>query len=327
MKTGSNISYFASASAFIFLIATFNCATVPRYDEVHASAKSSLNDADVFLSQKKNAEAAELIRAVLKIYPENERAKALYEKLPPQYKEAVSEIYYLGPNRGKREAEESGLLAKFAWYLPDRILDFLDIFSVNVKVGPQFGVSAWVTRGFQVSLYAGNTVQLGWFQKRNLGYTEELSAEAGLGPIVPISISGRSMGTGNKDAYESFVFHSPRKKIYQNYRDYWGTGVKAGAVVAGLEAEVHWVEFFDFLAGIFTFDVLDDDMAKTRSLNITSEQERKLYLLNTADRILHPAEIREIRREFPDLNDSENKEFLSPENQVEKGPDKNMKRR
>ncbi|TGK14111.1 hypothetical protein EHO60_01850 [Leptospira fletcheri] len=327
MKTGSNVRVFASASVCIFLIAVFNCATVPRYEEVQASAKSSLNDAEVFFSQKKNAEAAELLRAVLKVYPENERAKALYEKLPPESKEAVSEISYLGPNRGKREAEESSLLAKFAWYLPDRILDLLDILSVNVKVGPQFGVSAWVTRGFQVTLYTGNTVQLGWFQKRNLGYTEELSAEAGLGPVVPISISGRSMGTGSKDAYESFVFHSPRKKIYQNYRDYWGMGVKAGVVMGGLEVEVHWLEFFDFLAGIFTFDLLYDDLAKTRSLNFTSEQERKLYLLNTADRILHPAEIREIRREFPDLNDSEKKEIFPSENQIEKVPDKNPKKR
>ncbi|WP_238325530.1 hypothetical protein [Leptospira inadai] len=295
---------------FLVSISAYNCASVPQYRDVHLASKSLLDTAEDHIKEKRYSEATELLRTVLKVYPEDSRANSISEKLPDPYKAGLRDISLKGFNKANRTEADSGFFEKLAWYLPDRILDFLDIASFNVKIGPQLGASLWAFRGFQVTLYAGNTMQLGWFQKRTLGFTEELSGEAGLGPIVPIAISGRSIGTGSeRGIYDSFVLHSPYKKVYQDYRDYWSTGAKVGFLLTGAEVELHWLEIFDFISGIFTFDPLEDDFGKTRSLLLSKQEQKNLLIINTASHAYCDCEIREIRGQFPSLSDA-------PENPV-----------
>ncbi|WP_232224610.1 hypothetical protein [Leptospira fainei] len=290
---------------FLVSISTYNCASIPQYRDVHLASKSLLDKAEEHIKEKRYSEASELLKVVLKVYPEDSRAKSVSERLPDPYRARLGNLSLKGFNKTSREEVDSGFLEKLAWYIPDRILDFLDIFSLNVKIGPQLGVSAWMTRGLQVTLYAGNTVQLGWFQKRTLGFTEELSGEAGLGPIVPITISGRSIGTGSeRSVYDSFVLHSPYKKVYQDYRDYWSSGSKVGLILIGAEWEWHWLEVFDLISGIFTFDPLDDDFGTTRSLYLSKEEKKNLLIINTASHTYCDCEIREIRVQFPDLGNA-----------------------
>ncbi|WP_125169879.1 hypothetical protein [Leptospira perolatii] len=287
--------------SFIILISSiaYQCTSLPEYREVNNSATQLLGDADRFIQEGNLEEASEILKYVYKLYPEDQRIAASLNKLPEKLKENVISKSHLSTNKSDRVFDDTGILERMAWYLPDRILDFLDIFSLNIKIGPQIGASAWITRGIQVTAYAGDTVQVGWFQKRNLGFMEEQSAEIGLGPYVPIGISGRKTGTAEeKDAYDSFTVHGPQSPVYQDYRDYWSVGSKLGVGLIGLETEVHLLEIADLIAGIFTIDFTNDDYAKSRPFKFTKTQKENLSKVKEALRNYKENEFKEIREQY-----------------------------
>ncbi|WP_125169479.1 hypothetical protein [Leptospira hartskeerlii] len=281
-------AYFIIIIFFYLTTSILNCASVPAYKDVNTSVKYLLNDAERLIEGKKYGEASESLRAVFRIYPENEKAELLWEQLPDIWQKRTKYDNALGQGFSKRSPEENSFWEKLAWYIPDRILDLLDIYSINVMIGPQIGASAWYTRAVQVTLYAGKTVSAGWSQKRNLGITEESSAEYAFLGFGGSAIHGRRIGTGRRayaGIWDGFFVHMPSNPLYVNYRDYWSTGAKLGVVLIGAELECHYAEVADFLAGFFLVDFMGDDFATTGSIYFNREQEDHLYrVINAADR-------------------------------------------
>lgn len=287
----------------IFLgILSVNCAARPDYKDAHLSATSLLEDAEQSLKEGKVNEAAELIRIVSRLYPGDSRVVHLLEQLPPKIRYSLSESSYSGYNRPKGTVNEYSFLSRLAFYIPDRILDFLDIFSFNLKLGPQIGGSAWLTRGFQVTIYAGQTITFGWSQKRNLGIAEESLAEFGIGPAVPIAISARRVGTGQKTNIDGgFGLHTPTQQLYQDYRDYWSSGSKAGLIIIGAEFEWHWLEIADLITGVFFYDLLDDDIGSTDKFVFSDKVKKEMYTVNVAANKYNDYDIINLRNQFPTL--------------------------
>lgn len=317
MSLGKKLSYFKIYFGILILfclnVSILNCASAPAYKEVNESARYLLNDAERLIQEKKYGEASESLRAVFRIYPDNAKAEILWEKLPEVWQRRTKYDNALGQGFSKRSPEESGFFERLAWYIPDRLLDLLDIFSLNISIGPQIGVSSWNTRAIQTTLYAGKTVSFGWSQKRNLGISEESSAEYAFLGFGGAAIHGRRIGTGRRayaGTWNGFFVHMPNNPLYVNYRDYWSNGGKVGFVLIGAEVELHYTEIADFFAGFFFIDFMGDDFATTNSIHFNREQEDHFYrVINAADRY-NEKQMNEFRNAFP-----ESEKIIETENQ------------
>lgn len=119
-------------------------------------------------------------------------------------------------------------------WVPNRLLDFIDIFRVDAGVGPAFGAVARVTK---------------WGQ---LGYRQMAPASVRIGDLgrrFPIMVeSSNEFGVG-----PTYLDSSDRKVCPGEI------GLGGDLVIAGLYAGVCVDEVADFLAGIFLIDLKDDD--------------------------------------------------------------------
>ena len=177
------------------------------------------------------------------------------------------------PARAAR-AEPSALL-RVACFLPDRVLDLLDMVSFGIGIGYGFDIHRQVTCLFHVpTLGMYKSVNLvNWYYKRNLCMCTREETEFGLLPFVLYRSEFFGGGTGwDKGAlgsgvkeYASVGLGSPGDPIHEErFRDPWAIGVHYGPVLLSprVELELHPVEIVDFLLGLVSLgylDVTDDD--------------------------------------------------------------------
>lgn len=139
-----------------------------------------------------------------------------------------------------------GLGRRLLWYVPNRIMDFADIFRFRVRLGP--GMAAGVRLTDYGSFYAGNYSSLyaGLPGPRNPRYVRW--------PVGRESLRGIVLG--GVDATDD-TLHGP---------DYGPTEVDLGfhILLVGAEAGIDPVEIGDFLAGLAMFDLAHDDYPRLR---------------------------------------------------------------
>jgi hypothetical protein len=145
------------------------------------------------------------------------------------------------------EREKPGLVGKILWYLPNRVLDLMDIFRVRAKVGPGLEVGARFTDAFSFYGGASHSVYAGLPGPRN---DPEWPAFLGLQHQKGMVL----MGVDATDVMP-----------YPPEYEYSEIGLSAHLLLVGADIGVSPVEFFDFLAGWFGVDVRDDDFPRKRS--------------------------------------------------------------
>jgi len=119
-------------------------------------------------------------------------------------------------------------------YLPNRLLDFWDIFRVDVGVGPSLGASLKLSSSLQFSYRRIKpfSLRLGALGRRFPAFVEKRS-EIGIGSDIA---ADRNRRTGDFEI-----------------------GAGAELLVLGVYAGVCLDESIDFVLGIFGIDVLEDD--------------------------------------------------------------------
>lgn len=157
---------------------------------------------------------------------------------------------------------------KVLLYLPNRVLDIVDMISLNAAV-PTFPkhwlagfvhVNAHVTRVVQVG--AGNTnenIIVGLGHKRQfLPWFEEKYELSG----GPLTFAKHKISRGNRktDFGKTGVFFPGDEPFANGLMDYWGVGAEVTVLPVGVRAEVHPVEIVDALLGFFTIDIVNDDL-------------------------------------------------------------------
>ncbi|NDC37092.1 MAG: hypothetical protein EBZ48_03460 [Proteobacteria bacterium] len=132
------------------------------------------------------------------------------------------------------KAEEPSSGRKILLWLPNRIMDFLDIFRVDVGVGPSAGgvvrVTKYAQAGYRQMLPMSARVGL---MGRRPPVMLETNNEIGVGPI--------------------FMQNSKRKVCVGE------VGLGLDLFIAGGYAGICLDEAVDFVSGIFTVDTKDDD--------------------------------------------------------------------
>lgn len=244
-------------------------------EETWLRVERGLDHARARVAADEDDQARQLLLAVERIDPDDAsliELKAIVSSDPAA--ERVHDTPWLGVNRARRLVVHRPVWARVLLYLPDRILDLLDLFSFDVHVGPGLFLDLHVTRVAQVGVGGRFVGGLGWHEGRSLG--GQFQGESALNiPFVGTSayLGGRAGTSGLAMTRQAiFDLHRPSDPMYQEWRDYWAVGVAATAGVAGVDFDLHPLELVDFIVGFATIDFLRDDFAETTGLGLTGAE-------------------------------------------------------
>lgn len=147
-------------------------------------------------------------------------------------------------------------------YFPNRIVDFMDIFSLSLGFGPVARADVWCTRDFSFGAGVGAAAKAVKQYNRQYGLGLENGWEASF-MVVSMEDKELSDTTRLLKAYKYYSggTPSPYERIYnfhEGERDFWSIGVQ-GAALGEVDAEFHPVELADFFTGFFFIDLKGDD--------------------------------------------------------------------
>ncbi|MGQ0551657.1 MAG: hypothetical protein ACT4PU_00380 [Planctomycetota bacterium] len=280
--SGQRVLRVVLATALVW-IAAIGCSAPPKScEDIESRMDNAVRRSKVLSEQSgQMPEAWQLYRAVDALDPQHPGVADLRAKLGPAH-EDLFERPMLGSNFRQRPQADRWFISKVLWYLPDRVLDILDVFSFDVHFGLGAFVNVHLTRFFQGGAGFRSVGGIGWHRHRSLG----LMAQAEAGIVFPVAgtqaYGGSIIGTsGIIVGSDSLAgMHRPSAEFYQEYRDYWAIGAAVTAAIVGVDFDFHPVQLADALVGFAAVDFLNDDFAHTRGLN-----------LNSSDRLL----VRELR--------------------------------
>ncbi len=156
---------------------------------------------------------------------------------------------------------------KIVLYIPNRILDALDIFSVNVGVGPIVEAQMMGSR----AVWGGAGCGLVWKAYKGFGRQYGFCEEQGwYWSFVTVSEENwgvtRSTSLVKKYTEMRAGFPQPDTRAYgfefpwnSGPRDYWQIGGSLGFLVDA-DLYIHPLEWFDLALGVFCIDFTGDDL-------------------------------------------------------------------
>jgi hypothetical protein len=263
--------------AVLCCLAVGACASQRRPDQVEDLLSQAYRSAEAHHEFDLDPEAAVLLDAITAVDEGYPGLRELDEDLDPAAREGMN-LGLLGMNRKLRPQLERTQWTRALLWLPDRLLDLLDVATVGIHLGPGAFADAHLTRALQVSAGFRTTGGVGLHDHRSLGLKSQ--AEAGLTLVAAgaQTYGGAVMGTTGTHgvADSSRGLHRPTALLYRRLRDYWAIGASATAAFIGVEVDLHPVQLADFFAGIVGIDFLNDDLAHTRSLKLDSVESELL---------------------------------------------------
>ena len=158
---------------------------------------------------------------------------------------------------------QAQVLDKIVLYIPNRIVDAMDMFSISLAFGPTARGEVWCTRPFAYGAGTGVLVKAAKAYNRQYGCGFESGWETN---FMAVTAEGKELTNcvGSLKDYNNYYSGPPRtdQRIYNFYngeRDYWSTGMTGGLAIVEVSGEFHPVEIFDFFAGFLFFDIKGDD--------------------------------------------------------------------
>ncbi len=159
-------------------------------------------------------------------------------------------------------ARANETVEKLVLYVPNRVVDMFDLFSVNIGFGPAVQLELMATRfisfggsaGISAMLYKDCNRQYGWGMQN--GWHWEVP---GLIQEDTERVKTSRLVQSYWESY--FGIPTPSQQIYayqRGARDYWQIGGGGGLLLTA-EVFVNPVEWVDFALGFFFIDIKDDD--------------------------------------------------------------------
>lgn len=261
------------------------CATTRSPEAVESLLAQTIERAERRQDQGLDAEAFILLNAISRVRQDYPGLQDLRDRISPDV-HGVLDREFLGSNRPLRPRVRRSLWLRALLYAPDRVLDLLDVASLDAHLG--FGVyaNAHATRALQLGGGARTTAGIGLHDHRSLGTL--VQAEAGLSVLGAGAqgYAGALAGTsGIVSGSEGLAgLHRPSSRLYQDFRDYWALGGAVTLGIIGVEVDVHPAQALDLILGVLTIDWLNDDFASTRGLSLDPVDRRLLRRLSAAER-------------------------------------------
>ncbi|MDD3885981.1 MAG: hypothetical protein PHI35_03840 [Victivallaceae bacterium] len=171
------------------------------------------------------------------------------------------------PAQAARQSEDKStgeqVLEAVVLYLPNRIIDVFDLFTINVGAGPIVEARLMATRAVDGGFGCGVAYKAYKTHHRQYGFGKE---QGWWWSLVCIGEEDYGVvdGTNMIDRYTEFRtgFPTPDMRVYDFYtgpRDYWQIGGTLGGGITG-DLYVHPVEWLDCALGFLFIDISADDL-------------------------------------------------------------------
>ena len=155
-------------------------------------------------------------------------------------------------------------LDKVTLYVPNRVLDLLDVFSLDVGTGLTARAELRFTRAVQGGAGIGYTASLVKDVNRQYGYAVRNGWDSLLPGLAAEDIEQRPTSSLVQEYWISGAgFPNPMDPIYSirdGARDYWEIGGALGLGVIEAKVALHPVDILDAVLGFFFIDIKGDDL-------------------------------------------------------------------
>ena len=159
---------------------------------------------------------------------------------------------------------QSQWMDKVTLYFPNRILDILDAFSLNIGVGLTAHAGLRATHEVAIGGGFSATVQMVKDHNRQYGFARRDGAYSEIGPIVAVDMERRPAYLLVKEYFwdkEGLVTPSEEHFLpKEGVTDFWEIGGSLGLAVIEADVSIHPVEILDAVLGFFFIDITDDDL-------------------------------------------------------------------
>jgi hypothetical protein len=162
-------------------------------------------------------------------------------------------------------ATQAQVLDKIALYIPNRIVDTMDIFSISLAFGPTARGEVWCTRPFAFGAGTGILAKVAKGYNRQYGCGLESGSETNFAPITSEAKQVVDSVGSMKD-YDVYYTGAPNinERVYnfhEGARDYYSIGMTGGLALFEVSGEFHPVEIADFFSGFLFIDLKGDDFS------------------------------------------------------------------
>ena len=290
----------------LLALSTVSCATHYEPDEVNALIVEAVDRAASLIDAGRPVEAAQLVTHARRVDAEHADLLALEGRIA-QSDRAVGDLFAptrLGANVPRRLEVARPVAIRALLYLPDRLVDLLDVITMEAHVGVGAYADLHLTRGAQAAAGARGVVGLGTYGARTI-VGSRAQANAGV-TVLPAGASAQSgalvSAAGIRTGVQTLAgLHRPTDAYYQTFEDYWALGTSLTIGCIGLTAEIHPLQLADFVLGLALIDVLRDDYAHTAALRLTRSDER---LIRALTEVAASAEVMQGYSDARDADDS-----------------------
>jgi len=267
------------------------CASQMPPDRVENLLAQTLHAAETYHASDKDSEAALLLDAVASVDQRYPGVVELDGRLNPAARVGIERGLFGMNHRIRPQLERSAVQRGLLW-LPDRLLDLMDVLTFGIHLGPGAFADSHFTRAVQVSGGFRATGGIGLHDHRSFGLKSQSEAGLSVLAIGTQTYAGGLVGTSGVWSGTSSMIglHDPRMRLYQEMRDYWAIGGSATVAFIGLELDVHPLQLADFFAGLLTIDFLNDDFAHTRGLELDAMEQQLLVEIAKVHRSKHVLE-------------------------------------
>jgi hypothetical protein len=266
------------------------CATPHSDEQIDAMLAQAVISAESLLEREQPVEAAQLVSAAARVDPTHPRLAEIQARIAAQG--AKLDLFaptLLGSNRARRYPVKRSIFTRAALYVPDRVIDLLDCFTLDVTVGPSAFLKTHVTRGLQLGGGLRGVVGIGTYSHRSvLGGSAWSGVELAVGPTglgAEGALIASAAGVSSGAQAIAASLRRPSDAYYQEFDDYWSVGATWGLAVIGGNWWLHPAQLADFVAGFAGIDFLNDDLAGTRGLALSRSEEALVIDLSRVARV------------------------------------------
>ena len=159
---------------------------------------------------------------------------------------------------------QSQWMDKVTLYFPNRILDILDVFSLNIGVGLTAHAALRATHEVEIGGGFSATAQMIKDHNRQYGFARRNGAYSEVGPFVSTDMERRPAFLLAKEYWwDKDGLISPSDEHFlpkEGEFDFWEIGGSLGLGVIEADVSIHPVEILDAVLGFFFIDLCDDDL-------------------------------------------------------------------
>jgi len=177
--------------------------------------------------------------------------------------QAENKLSPASPNQEEKGSHSNDMVRVLLLYIPNRIIDATDIFTIGLGAGGHGALDVHLTRYFQLGGWHGPNYFITKGYARQYGSGLQDGTEVGI-LCYNYNETFITETSGTVEEYYidkvEFGMATPELSAYENNKaDFWEIGAHVGWLV-NVSVNIHPLELADFVTGLVFYDLMGDDI-------------------------------------------------------------------